>query len=542
MENVKRIEKLMTLFKGSTRAHGVYTEQIDKDPFKQKVKGKAMTIPSAPTIKKWTQHYNGELGLGVVPINENNQCYWGALDIDGEVDHVSLQTNIQKLNLPLVCCYSKSKSAHCFLFLNTPIEARTMRTILEEMSSKLGYSGCEIFPKQDVLNTDKGDLGNWLNMPYFGGTRLGVLLTDGKLVEQDIDTFLTYAYSKRLDTAGITKLTASMKKMIDSLDKDLEGAPPCLQYILQTQGIQEGQRNKLLFNITVYCKKRFGEDFKDEVKKIYDKYCDEPLSIKELDRTIQSTGNKDYMYQCKDGMLKQYCNSSICVDREHGIDLSTEIKTIKNAVRILSNPIMYAVEVELDAGLPQKVYVDTDQLFSQELFRKECSMQLHKTFNPMKPAGWSQIVSRVINTAINQDPPSDMSEENMLFSALSDFVVNKAREKITVLLESDGVFHDTEQGRIYFKLEDFRSYLQRKQIYGKELTTWKLGNKLNKLMVSTDEVDFKTETRIKRKVEVLDETKKIRGKSIYLRYVNVDDINLDEAITGTTSVETEEVI
>ena len=160
----------------------------------------------------------------------------------------------------------------------------------------------------------------------------------------------------------------------------------------------------------------------------------------------------------------------------------------------------------------------------------------------MKPAGWSGIVSRVINTAINQDPPSDMSEENMLFSALSDFVVNKAREKITVLLESDGVFHDTEQGRIYFKLEDFRSYLQRKQIYGKELTTWKLGNKLNKLMVSTDEVDFKTETRIKRKVEVLDETKKIRGKSIYLRYVNVDDINLDDAIAGNMSVETEEVI
>ena len=61
-------------------------------------------------------------------------------------------------------------------------------------------------------------------------------------------------------------------------------------------------------------------------------------------------------------------------------------------------------------------------------------------------------------------------------------------------------------------------------------------------MVSTDEVDFKTETRIKKKVEILDETKKIRGKSIYLRYVNVDDINLDEAITGNMSVETEEVI
>ena len=39
-DNTKIVEKLMTLFRGSTRAHGVYTETIE-DPLKQKVKGKA---------------------------------------------------------------------------------------------------------------------------------------------------------------------------------------------------------------------------------------------------------------------------------------------------------------------------------------------------------------------------------------------------------------------------------------------------------------------------------------------------------------------
>ena len=531
IEDTQRVEKLMTLFRGSTEAHGVYTQQINQDPFKQKVKGKAITVSATPTLKKWFQHFNGVTGIGIIPINSDNMCYWGALDIDGEVDHKALQTSIQQNKFPLVCCYSKSKSAHCFLFMEQPVEASVMRTVLEEMSSKLGFAGCEIFPKQDTLNTAKGDFGNWLNMPYFGNTRVGVLLQDGKLVEQDIDTFLKYAYSKRLDMAAFNKLTSKMKMRLDHLDAELEGAPPCLQYILQTEGIKEGQRNKLLFNIAVYCKKRFGDDFKDKVKEIYDKYCDEPLSIKELDRTIDSAGgDKEYRYMCKDGMLRKYCNSSICVDREYGIDLSSEIKGIKNAVRILFDQPIYVVEVELDAGLPQKLYVDTDQLFSQEAFRKECSMQLHKTFSPIKPGAWNEIVSRVINTAINQDPPPDMSEEYRLFSALSDFIVNKARTKASVLLETDGVYHDCEKGLIYFKLDDFRNYLQRKQIYGKEMTSWKLGSRLNNMYIPTDEIDYKSQTRKKKKIEIKDETKTIRRKSVYLRCISDKDISLTESL------------
>ena len=88
---IKNVEKLMTLFQGSTKAHGVYTEIMDKDPLKKKVKGKALTISAPPTLKKWMQHVCGECGIGIIPINEENKCWWGVLDIDGEVNHVQLQ-------------------------------------------------------------------------------------------------------------------------------------------------------------------------------------------------------------------------------------------------------------------------------------------------------------------------------------------------------------------------------------------------------------------------------------------------------------------
>lgn len=524
-QGIKYIEKLMTLFRGSSKAHGVYTQVLDKDPLKKKVKGKALTISMAPTLKKWVEHVEGRVGLGIIPINEENRCWWGVLDIDGEVDHISLQKRIQALELPLVECYSKSKSAHCFLFLENPTDAESIRSILEEMASKLGVAGCEIFPKQNTLNVEKGDLGNWLNMPYFNNTRKGVRLRDGKLEELDLPEFLEYAYSKRLSQEDWNKLIGHIQKSIDELETVLEGAPPCIQYILKTQGICEGTRNKLMYNIAIYCKKKYPEDiFADKVKEIHDQFAQDPLSIKELNQIIDSVKGKEYRYQCKDGMLKQFCNSSICVERENGIDFSTEIKTIKNATRILTTPPIYAVEVELESERPSKVYVTTDQLFRQDLFRKECSEQLHKTFLPLSAKQWNQMSTSIINNAINQDPPYDMMEESQLYFALIDYLANRLQGTPIALEQEEGVYHNKNEHQIYFKLSGFRSYLIRRGMFDKNLTNWKLGNKLNALYVPTDEVDFKSETSVKRQIKIDSATLRVRGKVEYLRRVAEEEV------------------
>lgn len=546
MDNdIKNIERLMTLFRGSSRAHGIYTEMVESDPLKKKVKGKALTVSMPPTLKKWIAHVNGEAGLGIIPINEDNHCWWGVLDIDGEVDHIKLQERIQALELPLVVCYSKSKSAHCFLFLEDQVSAESIRSILEEMASKLGVAGCEIFPKQNTLNLEKGDLGNWLNMPYYNGTRKGIILAEGVIKELELSEFLDYAYSRRLSMSDWNKLIGNIQKRLDDLDTVLEGAPPCIQYILKTQGICEGSRNKLIYNIAVYCKKRYPENvFEDKIKEIHDKYATDPLSIKELNTVISSVKGKDYRYQCKDSLLKQFCNSSICVERENGIDFSTEIKTIKNATRILTTPPIYAVEVELESERPAKVYVTTDQLFKQDLFRKECSEQLHKTFIPVSAKSWNQISTGIVNNAINQDPPYDMMEESQLYFALIDFLANRSQRDIDVLEREEGVYHDTNKDLMYFDLSGFRNHLIRRGLFGKELTNWKLGNKLNSLMVPTDEIDFSTETTVKRRVDISSGSLRINGKVRYLRVVNANEVpaaaGLQEMIKGDTYGETKE--
>jgi hypothetical protein len=44
-----------------------------------------------------------------------------------------------------------------------------MRDKLQEWAGELGYANCEIFPKQIEIQADRGDTGNFLNLPYHGG-------------------------------------------------------------------------------------------------------------------------------------------------------------------------------------------------------------------------------------------------------------------------------------------------------------------------------------------------------------------------------------
>lgn len=549
LQDTKRIEKLMTLFRGSENAHGVFIETITNDPLKPKVKGKAATVPQGPTLKNWLEHYMGQIGLGIIPINSDDMCYWGVLDVDGALDanrkpmhdwaclnkdgsinHMVLQKEIQANNLPLVCCYSKSRSAHCFLFVEEAISAQAMRSLLEEMAAKLGVGGCEIFPKQDKIDKERGDLGNWLNMPFYGDTRHGVLLQDGELVEQNIDDFLKYAYKKRLTKQDLDEMVGEMKTSIDKLEDVLVGAPPCLQHILQ-RGIPTGYRNSILFNVAVYCHRRYGEDFRTEFGKLHDQFCEEPLGFKELETICVSAEKKEYQYQCKDALLKKYCNANICMDRDCGIDFSSEIKTLKSATRILTEPIVYAVEVEMGAGLPQTVYVETDALFSQDQFRKECSMQLHKTFVPVSSKAWNDICVRLINTAINQEPPFEMTEHGQMFRLLQEYLVNRAQYRKSQIAEEEGVYHDTAVHKLYFRLEGFKTYLTRKGVIPQSFSKWKLSKKISEIEVPTDEVNLDTGISIKKKLDIREERLRLGKGLLTVRAVDDEDFKLEEVMS-----------
>ena len=121
-------------------------------------------------------HLDGTLNKGVVlpPIRKSDsKCIWAAIDVDGDVYNneeikIELLQKVEKLKLPLIPCYSKSKGLHFYIFFNDWTDAKTVRDILLTFLHKLDLpEDTECFPKQVELS--EKDTGNGIMLPFMNG-------------------------------------------------------------------------------------------------------------------------------------------------------------------------------------------------------------------------------------------------------------------------------------------------------------------------------------------------------------------------------------
>ena len=126
------VKKFMSIFDGLQQAYGYF--RIDKESSSGKSVGKAGILREPRTKELWERHLSGTgNGLGIIPINEDNSCKWGCIDIDQyPLDHTALIDKIRKLKLPLVVCRSKSGGAHCFLFSKDWVDAKDFQKALKD--------------------------------------------------------------------------------------------------------------------------------------------------------------------------------------------------------------------------------------------------------------------------------------------------------------------------------------------------------------------------------------------------------------------------
>ena len=105
------------------------------------------------------------------------------------------------LKFPLIVCRSKSGGAHVFLFTKENIPASLMQSKLKQMAIILGYEGSEIFPKQTEILVERGDTGNFLNLPYYNEMKgLRYAINDngaGCTLEEFYKLYDVYALHKR---------------------------------------------------------------------------------------------------------------------------------------------------------------------------------------------------------------------------------------------------------------------------------------------------------------------------------------------------------
>lgn len=446
------VERFLHLFQGNPDAFGVYTVATDsKVETGKKVKGSGVTRRGAVTPDLWEKHLAGSQGLGIVPIRADGTIFWGMVDVD--VYGKDLSKVVDSLTgTGLIPCRSKSGGLHVFAFFKTNVKAGSARKKLIEIAAALGYPKAEVFPKQ-TEKLDGDDLGNWLNMPYFGGDKTnryaygpdGASLTTGE--------FLDYAEANKFSLAEFVKLNFRRVAPEAAPVDEWAEAPPCLQE-LNRLGFPEGTRNNGMLAVSVLFRKMYPEDWQERIK-AFNAGMAKPLPKSEINDLVKSAGRKEYNYRCKETPIVDYCNRPLCLTRRFGVS-NVAYASVTRLTKIDTMPPSYYVEVDGVTVGPLSV----TEIYDQRTFQRICFSH-NKIVAQVKNHDYIRMLSDLMTDMITVEAPPDSGPVGAFWSLLREFVF--ARFSLKSL-------NDVVVGRVYRDKDDFyfttaalRDYLKRVQ-------------------------------------------------------------------------------
>ena len=442
------IESFKDIFTGLERAHGV-TKVGQSNGDGNKIKGKSFVKREPVTDELWQKHLDGVDSLGIIPINDDNKCKWGCIDIDSyaEFDHKKLISKIKQFQLPLVVCRSKSGGAHVFLFTEDYVSAGLMQDKLNEIRSVLGYGGSEVFPKQRELKS-KDDTGNFLNLPYFncGQTTRYAFMEDGEAAS--IDAFFElYERYKQKDISTIE---------IKRPETPFSDGPPCIELMAQNK-IGEGGRNNALFHYGVYAKSKWPDNWKTKVMIFNETAMQQPLSDTEVQIITKQHEKKEWGYKCNDQPMCSLCDKKLCRSRKFGIGQEIIFPSLTDLQVVNLEEPYYYMNVDGD-----RLYLDSAKhLANQTLFQEECIKQLRINPPTLKTGDWKKITTVLLSSAEITEPAEGTSTKDILNNYLEDYCVNRIQKDDYEDLRNGGTY--TKDGFHNFVFDNFfNNYLSRK--------------------------------------------------------------------------------
>jgi len=487
-------KKFREIFRGLDRAYGVYYKGETKE--NGKLSGKAY-IKKEPLLEEYYRNHllGQDPSLGVVPIMDNSNCFWGCCDIDKyPLDFKSIIKKLRLKKIPMSVCRSKSGGAHLFLFTKQAVSATVMRNKLYEIAAFLGYADCEIFPKQTEIKADRGDTGNFLNLPYHGGNESMRYAMDDEGQSLSVEEFY-----KHYDNIVLTPKELKEISVVDE-SRELKDGPPCLE-TLMAEGFPEGTRDNALYQYAVYAKKAFPDLWQDKISEFNHKYMDPSLSIAQVNKTIKQHEKKEYAYKCKDQPMCSHCNSNLCRQRVYGVGPDYEHK-FGDLTKYQSDESVWFLNVD-----GQRLELTTDSLFDQSKFRKACMDNLNVLPNPMNTRDWTARIQQLLQGVEIIEMPKEVRKEGRFEQHLDNFINDqgKAMNIEEILIGKAWA----EEGKIFFKMSSLEEYLQKKRFF--EFTTTQMGARIKQLGGG-------------------DTRKRVRGKVVYMWYVpdqSGEEVNLD---------------
>jgi len=437
------IEKFKEIFKGLERAHGC-TKVSGPTENGVKVKGQSFVVRQPVTDDLWRMHLQGSQSLGIIPINEENQCVWGCVDIDSYAgfDHKKLIDKIKNYNLPLVVCRSKSGGAHVFLFTTESVSAERMRDKLTEIKTLLGYGGSEVFPKQIQLKS-QDDTGNFLNLPYFNGddTTRYAFKDDGTAA--NLEEFYGIYNNKKQLHVGSIKVQRPQSEFSDG--------PPCIELMAINKIPENGGRNNAMFHFGVYAKKKWPAEWKTKLTMFNADATTVPLTENELDIVKRQHEKKDWGYKCNDVPMCNLCDKKLCRSRKYGIGEEIVFPALTDLQKIKLEKPYYYLNVD-----GERLHLENVKFLKQQsLFQEACMEQLDFKPPTVKPKDWDMIINPLMKNHEPVEAPEGVTTADQLRNHLEEFCLNRHIGSDVTDLKKGGVW--TNGGYHHFVFSMFYS-------------------------------------------------------------------------------------
>jgi hypothetical protein len=377
-----------------------------------------------------------------------------------------------------------------FLFTKDFVPAIRMQKTLKKMAKSLGYEGCEIFPKQTEILVERGDTGNFLNLPYYNGTSGLRYALDDNGKAASLESF--YSMYDKYVQDKLEEIKVEETKVLDAFPD----GPPCLNK-LAIQGFGEGARNNALFNIAVYYKQAKPDSWQDELVKANQNYVNPPLSNGEVQQLIKSVSRKGYdKYRCKDAPINAVCQSGLCRTKRFGVGYGEEeMPVLGSLTKYTSKPPQWFLNVNED-----RIELKSEQLYSAPLFALACLDQANLVIPVPKPKDWKQYYLKPLLQSIQEvEPLQSLDPVNEIMDLLQDWTTNRQNARTLDDIFNKLPYTDDKREYTYFRMDDFFNFCKKNNW---ELDKTKTGNLIKQLDVFIDEVRLEIKKQHPRLIQI----------------------------------------
>ena len=486
------------------------------------------------------KHLNGCFGVGVCPVNTEGKCFFGVLDIDYYQPkiHRMLQY-IRDYQLPLLPFRSKSGGLHVYLFMKSPISAKTMRELLGRIKDSLsledtyGKGKVEIFPKQEQAT----GFGSSVTLPYFNCENPYTYLLDLDGNEVSFKDALIYI---KTHTTNVDEVKEALNNL------PYNDAPPCIQRLLISGNVggEDTGRNNFLFSYALYASKKYGDNFVNYVNEINERFeC--PVTDSEIEAIIKSVQEHEYSYKCKDIPCCDYCNKVECRKREFGLGKDkghfSEID-YGTLYRYKAAEPYYVWELRKQGQENYKsiVFKDESAILDQKSFAKLCVRYLNFAPKQVSPNDWfmtlNKVLAAIVDVEVKQE--SDTSGLSVLRNALVKYLANKQSRRDSpfqihtgLCIKKDVEENGKKVSKYYFKHEGFEEYLRSKKI---QYDMSMLGENLKSFGAKNDVLTYQNALGEVKKVNCWSKLADEEIESTYEGFKEVEEN--DKAMSGISAI------